>query len=70
MLEEQEYQDLVFDKQEDFELEKEIEQEEFYQPEDADAHSCNMNADWYGYCQICGAVIYGSPAYSELYGGE
>lgn len=70
MIEEQEYQDLVFDRQADFELEKEIEQEEYQSYEDLDAHCCSMNADLYGYCQICGAVIYGSYAYSELYGGE
>lgn len=35
-----------------------------------DAHSCSMFADEFGYCQWCGAVIYGSYAYRKLYGWE
>lgn len=71
MIEEQEYQDLVFDKKEDSEYQEKIWQEENQDIYDEpDAHSCRANADLYGYCQICGAVIYGSSAYSELYGGE
>lgn len=35
-----------------------------------DAHSCSMFADAYGYCQFCGAAVYGSAAYRDLYGGE
>lgn len=35
-----------------------------------DEHSCSMFADEFGYCQWCGAVVYGSYAYKELYGGE
>jgi predicted amino acid dehydrogenase len=33
-----------------------------------DSHSCSMFADEYGYCQFCGAVVYGSFAYCELHG--
>lgn len=38
--------------------------------EDMDAHSCSANADAYGICEICGAVIPGTPAYRDIYGGE
>ena len=34
-----------------------------------DAHSCSMFANESGVCEYCGAVIYGSNAYNELYGG-
>ena len=37
---------------------------------DYDAHSCSAEADENGVCQYCGAVIYGSWAYREIYGGE
>jgi len=36
----------------------------------ADSHSCYANADAYGCCQVCGAVIYGSYGYRQLYGWE
>ena len=35
-----------------------------------DAHSCSMFADAYGECQFCGALVYGSSAYRDTYGGE
>lgn len=35
-----------------------------------DAHSCSRFANDDGYCQFCGAVVYGSYAYLDLYGGE
>lgn len=71
MTEEQAYQELVFDKQEDLQLQQEIYNEEkeseYYEP---DAHSCSMHRDLYGYCEICGAAVPGSMAYFDLYGGE
>jgi len=36
----------------------------------ADAHSCQACADIYGICQHCGAAVYGTSAYYDLYGGE
>ena len=33
-----------------------------------DAHSCSANADAYGYCQICGAIVHGSCADYEEHG--
>lgn len=33
-----------------------------------DAHSCRAEADAYGVCQWCGALVYGSPAYCEAHG--
>ena len=33
-----------------------------------DAHSCREYADAYGYCQVCGAVVHGSPADYEIHG--
>ena len=38
--------------------------------DDIDAHSCSMCADSYGYCEVCGAVVPGTLAYSDLYGGD
>jgi len=38
--------------------------------EQADAHSCKACADAYGFCQVCGAAVYGTMAYRDLYGGE
>ena len=38
--------------------------------DDYDAHCCSAEADENGVCQFCGAVVYGSWAYIELYGGE
>ena len=35
-----------------------------------DAHSCRMFANESGVCEYCGAVIPGSYAYNELYGGD
>ena len=35
-----------------------------------DAHSCRAEADMYGYCTVCGAVIYGSSAYLEMTGSD
>lgn len=42
--------------------------DDFY--DDYDAHSCSANADADGYCQVCGAIVPGSYAYYETYGGE
>lgn len=36
--------------------------------DDYDSHSCRANADAWGYCQVCGAIVYGSVAYCEEYG--
>ena len=36
----------------------------------ADSHSCSAHASSYGYCEQCGAAVYGTSAYIELYGGE
>ena len=33
-----------------------------------DAHSCREYADADGYCQVCGAVVHGSPADYEIHG--
>ncbi len=33
-----------------------------------DSHSCSRYADWYGYCQICGAIVPGTSAYRDEYG--
>ncbi len=35
-----------------------------------DEHCCSAHDDGQGYCEICGAVIPGSYAYYETYGGE
>jgi len=35
---------------------------------DPDAHSCREYADADGYCQVCGAVVHGSPADYEIHG--
>ena len=41
---------------------------ESYFSEEPDAHSCRENSDSYGYCQICGSIIHGSPADYEEHG--
>lgn len=33
-----------------------------------DSHSCSVFADEYGYCDWCGAEVYGSSAYCESHG--
>lgn len=33
-----------------------------------DAHSCSAEADASGVCQVCGALVYMSPAYCDAYG--
>ena len=33
-----------------------------------DGHSCSANADYSGVCQVCGALVYMSPAYCDAYG--
>lgn len=43
------------------------EEDENWEP---DAHCCSLNTDAEGYCEICGAAVPGTIAYSELYGGE
>lgn len=35
-----------------------------------DSHSCTAYADDEGYCMICGAAVYGTQAYRELYDYE
>ena len=35
-----------------------------------DEHCCSAHNDGNGYCEICGAVIPGSWAYYDTYGGE
>ena len=70
MTEEQQYQELVFDKQEDEDLLNQINQDEYFDLEEPDAHCCSMNSDAYGFCEICGAAVFGSQAYRNLYGGE
>lgn len=35
-----------------------------------DEHCCSAHDDGNGYCEICGAAIYGTPAYYDTYGGE
>lgn len=35
-----------------------------------DEHCCSAHDDGQGYCEICGAVVPGSYAYYETYGGE
>ena len=56
----------------DFEYSEEYKRraEEMFETDCYDAHSCSAHADWQGVCQFCGAVVYGSYAYRELYGGE
>ena len=41
-------------------------EEECY--DDYDAHSCSACADYYGICQVCGAVIHGSQADHDIHG--
>lgn len=36
--------------------------------EDPDTHSCRAEADSSGYCQVCGAIVHGSPADYEEHG--
>lgn len=36
--------------------------------EEPDSHSCSANADSYGYCQVCGAIVHGSLADYEEHG--
>ena len=36
--------------------------------EDIDAHSCRAEADEYGFCTVCGAIVSGSSADYELHG--
>lgn len=71
MNEEQFYEKSVFDFEADKDTKQQIENEE-YQPtiDDYDAHCCSEHADWYGFCQYCGAAVPGTMAYSNLYGGE
>ena len=35
---------------------------------DPDAHSCRANADNYGICTVCGAIVSGTLADYELHG--
>ena len=37
---------------------------------DYDEHCCSVEADAYGVCQYCGAVLPGSMAYLDIFGGE
>ena len=50
------------------ELWKKESNEEADAPEDFDAHSCRAEADAYGYCQVCGAIVHGSAADYEEHG--
>ena len=43
---------------------------EVFTPDDYDAHCCSAYDDGNGYCTFCGAVIPGTFAYAEVYGGE
>ena len=36
--------------------------------EEYDAHSCSAEADEYGFCSVCGAIVHGSQADYELHG--
>lgn len=36
--------------------------------DEPDAHSCSVEADSSGVCQVCGALVYMSPAYCDAYG--
>ena len=36
--------------------------------EDLDAHSCSAEANEYGICSVCGAIVHGSLADYELHG--
>jgi len=38
--------------------------------EDPDAHSCRAEADSYGYCTWCGALVCGSAAYYDETGSD
>ena len=38
--------------------------------DDYDAHYCGDYDNGSGYCMFCGAVIPGTLAYAEIYGGE
>lgn len=35
--------------------------------EEYDAHSCSAEADEFGFCTVCGAIVHGSQADYELY---
>ena len=39
-----------------------------HEDEDPDSHSCRANADAYGFCSVCGAIVHGSLADYELCG--
>lgn len=43
---------------------------EVFEPDDYDAHCCSACDDGNGYCSFCGAVIPGTFAYLEVYGGD
>lgn len=68
MNDEKAYQELVFDKSLDYELQQELESLESYQ--DPDAHCCSMHQDAYGYCEICGGAVPGTFAYHQEFGGD
>ena len=36
--------------------------------EEYDAHSCRAEADEFGFCTVCGAIVHGSQADYELHG--
>ena len=36
--------------------------------EEYDAHSCSAEADEFGFCTVCGAIVHGSQADYELHG--
>ena len=38
------------------------------EPGDPDAHSCRAEANEYGVCTVCGAIVHGSCADYELHG--
>lgn len=44
---------------------KPLPQEELREEFEPDAHSCRAEADDYGYCTWCGALVYGTSAYYE-----
>ena len=43
---------------------------EVFEPEDYDAHCCSEHDNGNGYCTFCGAVIPGTFAYADVYGGD
>lgn len=45
-----------------------MEEEEEWDYNEPDAHSCAANADYYGICQVCGAIVHGTPADYDLHG--